>query len=717
MLKKYKMANKNRFIKIISLMLITIFAIISVNASANFTLNTSSIVENLNISTTYSNSIRVTNTGNKTLNLTITKVDLKNGTKTIPLNLDKTSISNLSPGNFSDILVNLTTGTDTGNYSGLINVSNTENNSLSKIVIYHISVINSSSNNSSSSNTTENNTNSNETTSESVSFLDFPGTLTMNISVDDSSDRAIFYLVNNENKSITNVSFDLSSRFEGSDDNIDDNDFEINGEKGYDTYDYNDDWDLKSISPGSKYKLTLDLDIPSHLDTGNYWGKIIVSYTLNGKKYTKAFTLKIIATSDQSDTEIEQNSAYVRNGILKVTVDEGESINDIYFKVENNEGYDEKDLRVALDGDLREVDTGKIMDKSVVSFNPDTFDLFENDEKNIYVKINLPENQTSGTYTANIKLYSSSGEVLDKIELDIQVIGDVYIKSINYNNNVKPGDYVDVNVDIVNNVGTIQRNVKVSGTLFSFGSTESDIYEDSPTFLLEGNSEKIETLRFDIPDDELDGSHTLQIEVMYGDQQIFKVVNLNVVRPSHKIDIESSNINPVNAKCDDSNLYTYLKIKNLGKYDENVRITTEIKGTGISKESNEIDLDVNEETEKTANLDISNLKPGTYEVDQIVHYANVFETTSKRTLTIENCSTNNLNLKTINETVLNNYNESSQNLNNTVNIFGENINETTAYLGAGVGIVFILIIVLLLLIWKNFNLIQIFIKIYKWILF
>ena len=304
----------------------------------------------------------------------------------------------------------------------------------------------------------------------------------------------------------------------------------------------------------------------------------------------------------------------------------------------------------------------------------------------------------NGNYFANIRVESSSGELYDDLRLKVKVIGDVYIKAITFDEKIDQGDDLDVNVVVKNQGSQLYRNVKISATLFDADSGNTDIHESSSTFLLDVGQEKNESLKFQLPEDASDGSHTLEIRVDFGDEQIVEVEDVIISRPLHNIIVDSFAINPGSAKCSDD-VYTYIKVKNLGKYDEDIKVTSQIEGTNQIKTTSSFELGVDEVTQKNLVLNVEGLAPGEYKVVQRVTYSSNLFIKKESTLRVNPCDeVPGVIVKPINDSMTNQTDSNSDNADDgVVKLFGKEIEKTTAYLGAGVGIVFILIIFALFL--------------------
>lgn len=662
------------------------------NAAVDFSISPATL--SLTSATSGSDSATFSITSNiANLNLTLTDSNLVNGANTVALTLNQTTITNMNSGSSKSILASISTaGTTVGTFTGNITIVNADNTSDNTTIPVSLTVA------------------STTVDGASLIIVDCDGSdldFEMEINVDDNSENFRFCLKNNGNIALRNIEIDLPSSFDGDNDNIDDNDFQINGEDGDNTFSLNDDFNNGNpyiLLPGQiSDTIRFSLDIPSNLDPDTYDGRVDFSAdnASGSSVFNEDYTFKIFAYSDNEDVFMQYRSLYVKDGVLEVRGEPGEYVNDYDITVENNAGYDVTDLYLELDGDLQEENSNNKILESFVTFSPSNFDLDRSDEDDIEVRVDIPEDQPVGTYTGTVKLYNSAGRELgDDITIKVKVVGDIYIDSIDFSSEtVKPGENLDVTVKVANSGSQIQRSIKVLATLYDIEAGNGDIHESSSTFLLESNSNREEIIRFNIPTEATDGSHTLEIRLQYGSEELIEVKSVEVVRPAHKIEIQSSAINPSVIKCDDK-LYTYIKFQNLGKYDEDVKVRTEIVGKGIFEETNKIDLGTDDIMQKNLVLDISKLEAGTYTVQQKIIYSGTLFVKKEDTLKVLNCtdSTVGVVIKETNTTISTNQSAIiNQTSDKTISLFGEDYEKNTVYLASGVGVVFVLIIISLFL--------------------
>lgn len=663
--------KKKTIVSLFGVLISVFLSLILVNAATNFSVSPSSVSQTVDVSEYGSFLLNITNTGSADMDFTVSDTDLSDGSHTITLTANDTSIDAVAADESALVNISYTVGSDAGTYTG--NVIIAESGNSSNNVTVAISVI---------------------VNGPSVKFEDYGSTLTMDIDVDDNSETKTFVLVNDGNVTITDIEIDLDSTFSGDNDDIDDNDFEINGNDGDETYVFDDEEGSGfSMDVGDTYNVKLKLNIPSNLDVDDYRGDIDVSFKVGAVSYSETFTLKVVATSENEDIFIEQNSLYVKDGVLEITAEAGESVDDYEFIVVNDASYDIDNLTFKLDGNLQEEDSSRYIAKSLVSFNPDSLDIADRDEENVEVLIDISDDQATGTYLADIELYDSQGRKKDTISLRLKVVGDVYVEEINYDKNVLPGDVLEVEVVVKNKGSKIYRDVDISATLFDIDIGKGDMTESSSKFILNVNEEKTVTLRFKVPEEASDGSHTMEVTVEYGDSDFTEVEEVIVDRPANNIVVDSYSINPRVAKCD-KELFTYIKFKNLGKYDKDVKVTVEIEGTNVKKSSSTYELTVDEIDQSSNILDITSLEPGNYNVVQKINYDGLF-IKKESAFTVLECINTSVGVivKPLDNETMNN--ETGVTDIDKITIFGNDFEKPTVYLGGGVGLVVILIVIAL----------------------
>ena len=138
-----------------------------------------------------------------------------------------------------------------------------------------------------------------------------------------------------------------------------------------------------------------------------------------------------------------------------------------------------------------------------------------------------------------------------------------------------------------------------------------------------------------------------------------------------------------------------MKVENLGKYDENVKVSAEISGTPIKLTSNVFEIGVDSIVQKNTVLDVENLAIGNYILEQRVIYAgSLFK---KETTPVQIVECNEFGIGVSINTTDPTMNETLINSNGKVKLFGTELEKSTIYLGSGLSVILVLIVISLFL--------------------
>lgn len=648
---------------VFGLLMAFLLSLVLVNAVQDFSVSPSSFSQDVMVGNSGNGTFTIQNTGDEAVNLTLIDSNLERAAETIALTLNSTSIQNLAAGATRQVFFSYSTlsSNDLGTYTGTITVRNTQN------------------------------TSQQENVSLSVNVQDPSGA---EIELANGEDDETFVM---DGELGERISDDIRFRNIGEIDltNIQISITDLEGENSGDDIDKDEvdfDEDNFDLDEDDSIRVEIEIDIPDDIQEDTYIGTITLE---SSQGYEVEFVLELEVSAGNMDVSIVDNRGSVRSGILTVVGESGEVVDDFTFFVENDADFDVNDLEFELDGDLEEEFTSRTIDESAVSFSPSSLDLNDGEADDVEVTVRIPSDQPSGNYYADLRVLSSSGDELDEIALLVRVIGDVYISSIELPEEVSPGEDLLVDVTVRNQQSRTQRDVQITGTIEDIDPANSDLTESTSTFILDVREERTETLRFRIPDDATDGSHTLEITLEFGDEEVIEIEEVNVVRPARSINVESFSITPSIIRCDES-IFTFMKVKNLGRFDEDVVISAEIKGTGIKSETGEFELNVDEISQRNLALSVSDLEPGTYTVSQRVSFAGQYHE-RESTLTVYECDGGGVIVNPINDTPGNGTGNQTGD-DDTYTIFGQEVGQSTVYLASGVGVVLVLIIVALFMI-------------------
>ncbi len=205
---------------------------------------------------------------------------------------------------------------------------------------------------------------------------------------------------------------------------------------------------------------------------------------------------------------------------------------------------------------------------------------------------------------------------------------------------------IDVWFSGVQNIGTsVSSNVRVRAWVggYEFGdlSVTSDIFETEP------NVSYLKTLKLDVPND-IDGSktYTLHVEVFDEVESVENVYSLRIQEKRHSVEIMDVLFNPDLTVEAGKNLFSTVRIKNIGdRKEEDIKVTLSVPKLGISTRTYIDELvsqevaNSNEEDSASSNelyLKIpENTNAGNYDVKVTVEFNNGHDVTEKTfTLTV-----------------------------------------------------------------------------------
>jgi uncharacterized membrane protein len=646
---------QNKFTKFVTFIVTALFTLTFVSAASSFDISPTSVTEDLTIGGSAKTvEYTITNSAATDLTANIAKTNptvsgdsvTTSGPSTITVPAGQTNTFNITY---------TASSIDKGTYLGNIRVSDSANSSEF------------------------------ETSTTTLNILQLAGA-SLKISLDnnivsingeiDEKETKSFRIENDGTIDLNNLKFEFYE-LEGRDfgDDIEDNDIEIDDD-GFD------------LDVGDSERVEIEIDVPSGIEIDLYEGHVIVE-TSEGYEFT--FDLEIDV--EGGDIEVEFiNTLYTKNGLITVVGEPGESVDDYEIRIENSGDTNVRDLRIELEDDLEGINGDYQIDSSAVDFSiSDNLDIESNDYEVIDLEIDLPEDTKIGTYTGEIRVLSSDGKVYDKLRLEVKVIGDVYISEINFDDSVNQNENLDVSVIIKNQGSRTERNVKVTGKIIGIDLGNTDIIESTNSFLLTAGQTRTDILRFEIPESARDGSHTLELTLIYDEGTITELKQIDISRPDNKLSMESSGIGQNIIKCDDS-LYVFAKAKNIGKYDQQATFTVEIIDAGIKKEVEGINIDVDETVQQNFNLDLTKLESGSYEVVTKVLYNGFFLKDTNRVI-VKDCNGASTGLVVKSTEGNNTDSETVDTETETFDLLGQTLEKTQVYLIIGITIILILIII------------------------
>ena len=127
---------------ILNILVSILLSLMLVNAVQSISLNPAGpLNENIQLGSSSSTPIVITNTGNETFGLTITKVNFVSGSNSITLNLDTTSVASLTAGAQTTVTASYTaSGVPVGTYTGSVTVRSSSNSSVTRTLNMNLNV-------------------------------------------------------------------------------------------------------------------------------------------------------------------------------------------------------------------------------------------------------------------------------------------------------------------------------------------------------------------------------------------------------------------------------------------------------------------------------------------------------------------------------------------------------------------------------------------------
>ena len=612
------MKNNNIAKKVFISLFFLMFSITGVFGVQDFSVSKNSLTFQTQHSQGGSDTFTITNTGNESINLTLTPPNLQGGSFTLSSNLNSTNIQNLENGSSSQITFSYNAPTNVAHYTGTILISNTNNPTQDKSISVSIDV------------------NSQEYNSQLILVDSFnTNTVLSNLSflIEDKGDteRIDFKIKNVGSSNYSNVKARVVVV---DDDEFEDDDFEIEDNR-YSSLNI-DDLNINTLSKDLEFEYNSQSDIKA----GNYQARLELYSNSQSSTILLSIPIYVSVTARSEDTEISRTGEDVVAGVLTYTLDPGQA-ETLDLEIKNLGVDDVRGFSLEVKEDLKEESSTKIFLKSNIEFSSSSsLDVNGEDDRRIRVKVSVPDEQEIGSYFGEIRLLDQEGDEISSIELKIRVIDDIYIDKILLNEKlsgnieVKPGTELKVEIEIENDGATRIEDVQVFGEINNIAGT-SDLKENTNSFVLSGNKNVKQTLYFEIPKNAKDNLYEVEIRLEYDSNILVERKNFRVVRDEHKVIFNSFGLSSRLAQCRDT-IDSFITIENIGKRDEDIIYTANIKNTSIS-DSVTFLLEESEERSRAIKLDISNLKQGDYTVEQKIVYGTL---TKKEDISLKvlNCS-------------------------------------------------------------------------------
>ena len=612
-------------------------------------------------------SIVLENKGNESITLSLSENDASDGSNLISLNLAQSTVT-LNDGETQTVDLTYNTESEEGTFVGTITIENSENSSQSEELSFSVTV--------------------EIPTVSGASFILVGDVVSGNVltfeevEVNERTSFRDIMIVNNGDVDLTDIEYDMEELV-GGDDEIDEKDIEVDGERI-------NDFDIEKLDVGESRDSDFRFDL-GKVEVREYVGDLtITAKDPDNNIITEVYRIEVETFSDEEDIE------FTNKNPIEITEEPGNTINNLELKLKNSGVNRVENLILEVEEDFTQESGTSVLPISAFSFSESSrFELDDEEELEIDLDIILPEGLAQGTYSGDIRVLNKDDEKIDEIRIEIKVTGDVFIREITLPENIKPDEVLELEIVLANQGNQVFRDVRIEAIIEDVDTAQSDLDQTTDTFLLDVNEDVTKRLRFIIPEDAEDGQKAIEIRVRYdnGDQEIVEIESIRIDREPYFIEIQSYSVSPNVIKCDDS-MFASIRVENLGQFDDEVTVISEIVGTGIKASSNEIDLGTNDDYSFRNVLDITNLEAGTYEVVHTIRSKDQKEVSN--TIRVQDC--NSLGSTGVIVEDLNNTNTIiNETSGDTIEVFGEEFKSQTVYLGGGLVLIILLIIVSLFL--------------------
>ena len=485
-------------------------------------------------------------------------------------------------------------------------------------------------------------------TEESLSEEDYNIKLNLNVStlilgkLEYNEDQIIFDAETDDDN--VPFSFLIQNTGEGDIEDLDisiENGYLVGSDFGYTIEDSDFDFDFGDgiIEASSSRRISAEVDIDNDLLEDNYIGNILVK-----DNYVSVLVpINISVKTDTFDIEIDDNFFFERNDYFYMFVNTKNIINEIDFYIENNGDTYLENVSFELE-DLYHSSGEKISSEKFI-FSSNEFSLGIDSRKKITIENEKIDASQLGNYYGDLYVRNND-DILEIYKFRFELGGDIIIEDVEYDDSVSPGETLEVTLTIENIGVEDYDSIEIFSQIEEELGNKLSITDGTNKFSLESSEQKEIKLSFDIPEEFYGGLYNFEIKTTYYangvKNDMSKFFNFNVLVDNNQINVYEVNLNKEVFSCD-VYLYSSFKVKNEGKNDNNIFITSSIYGEEKTKQNTRtFSLNKLEESEFTFKHDISKLGAGDYQYSIIINFedANKVSLSERKNFKIERCLSN-----------------------------------------------------------------------------
>ena len=439
-------------------------------------------------------------------------------------------------------------------------------------------------------------------------------------------------------------SFLIQNTGEGDIEDLDisiENGYLVGSDFGYTIEDSDFDFDFGDgiIEASSSRRISAEVDIDNDLLEDNYIGNILVK-----DNYVSVLVpINISVKTDTFDIEIDDNFFFERNDYFYMFANTKNIINEIDFYIENNGDTYLENVSFELE-DLYHSSGEKISSEKFI-FSSNEFSLGIDSRKKITIENEKIDVSQLGNYYGDLYVRNND-DILEIYKFRFELSGDIIIEDVEYDDSVSPGETLEVTLTIENIGVEDYDSIEIFSQIEEELGNKLSITDGTNKFSLESSEQKEIRLSFDIPEEFYGGLYNFEIKTTYYangvKNDMSKFFNFNVLVDSNQINVYEVNLNKEVFSCD-VYLYSSFKVKNEGKNDNNIFITSSIYGEEKTKQNTRtFSLNKLEESEFTFKHDISKLGAGDYQYSININFeeANKVSLSERKNFKIERCLSN-----------------------------------------------------------------------------
>ncbi|MEE9524998.1 MAG: hypothetical protein V3V78_00130 [Candidatus Woesearchaeota archaeon] len=331
-----------------------------------------------------------------------------------------------------------------------------------------------------------------------------------------------------------------------------------------------------------------------------------------------------MASNSNADDEVDENI----HDTGDVTLNSTAAVTVTSITVVPESGFTETELNITLDDADLTLAANVPEAITLKARIPENLDAVDSDLEEVAFKVaTVTINFNTGT-PISFDVYMQRKNMLDVNDVEIKVNDDDTYDEDDTVDEVKPGSYLEISVEVENTYDEDDDDVDIDVELKIDIDDDSDFdIDDGDDVGLDAEEEGTLKATIEVESDADDEDYDMFIDLEADDAHGAKhgvsyEVNLKIERKSHDVVIKSLNLGLDNVECSRDNSI-FVKIENIGKRDEDeVSLYLKSDALDIDFAKENFDLDENDDYSKTLSFNVpADLNAGTYLITASVYYS------------------------------------------------------------------------------------------------